>query len=86
MNSRAKMEEQELLDLLKEYPAPEAGPGFYDRALIRAVHKGSRQQRNRWLLAGFGSAIAAGLAIFVITTMFMTTPQLPEAEPSIPGV
>jgi len=80
------MEEQELLDLLKEYPAPEAGPGFYDRALIRAVHKGSRQQRNRWLLAGFGSAIAAGLAIFVITTMFMTTPQLPEAEPSIPGV
>ena len=86
MNSRPKMEEQELLDLLKEYPAPEAGPGFYDRALIRAVHKGSRQQRNRWLLAGFGSAIAAGLAIFVITTMFMTTPQLPEAEPSIPGV
>jgi hypothetical protein len=86
MNSRAKMEEQELLDLLKEYPAPEAGAGFYDRALIRAVHKGSRHQRNRWLLAGFGSAIAAGLAIFVITTMFMTTPQLPEAEPSIPGV
>ena len=86
MNSRPEMKEQELLDLLKEYPAPEAGPGFYDRALIRAVHKGSRRQRNRWLLAGFGSAIAAGLAIFVITTMFMTTPQLPEAEPSIPGV
>jgi hypothetical protein len=86
MNSRSKMEEQQLLDLLKEYPAPEAGPGFYDRALIRAVHKGSRRQRNRWLLAGFGSAMAAGLAIFVIMTMFMTTPQLPEAEPSIPGV
>ena len=86
MNSRPEMKEQELLDLLKEYPAPEAGPGFYDRALIRAVHKGSRRQRNRWLLAGFGSAIAAGLAIFVITTMFMTTPQLPEAGPGIPGV
>ena len=86
MNSRPKMEEQELLNLLKEYPAPQAEPGFYDRALIRAVHKGSRRQRNRWLLAGFGSAIAAGLAIFLITSMFMTTPQLPEAEPSIPGV
>jgi hypothetical protein len=86
MNSRSEMKEQELLDLLKEYPAPEAGPGFYDRALIRAVHKGTRRQRNRWLLAGFGSAMAAGLAIFVIMTMFMATPQLPEAEPSIPGV
>jgi hypothetical protein len=86
MNSRSEMKEQELLDWLKEYPAPEAGPGFYDRALIRAVHKGTRRQRNRWLLAGFGSAMAAGLAIFVIMTMFMATPQLPEAEPSIPGV
>ena len=86
MNSRSKMEEQQLLDLLKEYPAPEAGPGFYDRALIRAVHKGSRRQRNRWLLAGFGSAIAAGLAIWAITAMLMTTPQLPDAEPAIPGV
>jgi hypothetical protein len=80
------MQEQELLDMLKEYPVPEAEAGFYDRALIRAVHKGSRRQRNRWMLAGFGSAIAAGLAIWVITAMLMTTPQLPDAEPTIPGV
>ena len=86
MNSRPKMDEQQLLDLLQEYPAPEAEEGFYDRALIRAVHKGSRRQRNRWMLAGFGSAIAAGLAIWVITAMLMTTPQLPDAEPTIPGV
>lgn len=86
MNSRSKMEEQELLDMLKEYPVPEADAGFYDRALIRAVHKGSRRQRNRWMLAGFGSAIAAGLAIWVITAMLMTTPQVPDAEPTIPGV
>ena len=38
------------------------------------------------MLAGFGSAIAAGLAIWVITAMLMTTPQLPDAEPTIPGV
>ena len=86
MNSRPKMQEQELLDMLKEYPVPEAEAGFYDRALIRAVHKGSRRQRNRWMLAGFGSAIAAGLAIWVVTAMLMTTPQLPDAEPTIPGV
>jgi len=53
---------------------------------VRAVHKGSRRQRNRWMLAGFGSAIAAGLAIWAITAMLMTTPQLPDAGPAIPGV
>jgi hypothetical protein len=86
MNDRHTMEERELLDLLKEYPVPEAEAGFYDRAVVRAVHKGSRRQRNRWMLAGFGSAIAAGLAIWAITAMLMTTPQLPDAEPTIPGV
>ncbi len=86
MNSKPQMQEQELLDMLKEYPAPDADPGFYDRALVRAVHKGSRRQRNRWMLAGFGSAIAAGLAIWAITAMLMTTPQLPDAAPAIPGV
>lgn len=86
MNENRVQEEQELLQLLKDFPAPEADAGFYDRALVRAVHKGSRRQRNRWMLAGFGSAIAAGLAIWVITSMLMTTPQLPDAEPAIPGV
>ena len=86
MNEERVMKEQELLELLKDYPAPEAEAGFYDRALVRAVHKGSRRQRNRWILAGFGSAIAAGLAIWAVTAMLMTTPQLPDAEPTIPGV
>ncbi|HSM31379.1 MAG TPA: hypothetical protein VK854_11840 [Woeseiaceae bacterium] len=86
MNEKRVQEEQELLQLLKDYPAPEADAGFYDRALVRAVHKSSRRQRNRWMLAGFGSAIAAGLAIWMITAMLMTTPQLPDAEPVIPGV
>lgn len=86
MNSKPQMQEQELLDMLKEYPAPDADPDFCDRALVRAVHKGSRRQRNRWMLTGFGSAIAAGLAIWAITAMLMTTPQLPDAAPAIPGV
>ncbi len=86
MNEKRVIEERELLELLQDYPVPEAEAGFYDRALLRAVHKGSRRHRNRWILAGFGSAVAAGLAIWVITAMLMTTPQLPDAEPTIPGV
>lgn len=86
MSNKHGMEEQELLELLRDYPVPEADAGFYDRALVRAVHKGSKRQRNRWMLAGFGSAIAAGLAIWAITAMLMTTPQAPDAQPTIPGV
>jgi hypothetical protein len=86
MNSKNTMEEQELLELLKDYPVPEAQAGFYDQALVQAAHQGTQRQRNRWLMTGFGSAIAAGLAIWVITAILMTTPQLPDAEPAIPGV
>jgi hypothetical protein len=86
MNNPRITEEQALLDLLKDYPVPEADAGFYDRALVRAVHQGSRRQRKRWMLAGFGSAVAAGLAIWMISAVLMTTPQLPDAEPAIPGV
>ncbi len=86
MNSKNTMEEQELLELLKDYPVPEAQAGFYDQALVQAAHQGTQRQRNRWLMTGFGSAIAAGLAIWVITAMLMTAPQVPGADPAIPGV
>lgn len=86
MNSKNTMEEQELLELLKDYPVPEAQAGFYDQALVQAAHQGTQRQRNRWMMTGFGSAIAAGLAIWVITAMLMTTPQIPDADPAIPGV
>ena len=86
MNSKNTMEEQELLELLKDYPVPEAQAGFYDQALVQAAHQGTQRQRNRWLMTGFGSAIAAGLAIWVITAMLMTTPQVPDVDPAIPGV
>jgi hypothetical protein len=86
MNSQNTMEEQELLELLKDYPVPEAQAGFYDQALVQAAHQGTQRQRNRWLMTGFGSAIAAGLAIWVVTAMLMTTPQVPDVDPAIPGV
>jgi len=79
-------QDQEILALLKDYPMPEASAGFYDRALLRATNEGSRRQRNRWLMTGFGSAIAAGLAFWLIGGFFLATPDLPAADPGIPGV
>ena len=72
--------------LLKDYPMPQADAGFYDQALARATLVGSRRQRNRWLMTGFGSAVAAGLAVWLIGGMLMTAPQLPNVDATIPGV
>ena len=79
-------QDQEILALLKDYPMPQVAAGYFDQALVRATHEGSRQQRNRWLMTGFGSAVAAGLALWMIGGFFLTTPDLPEAKPAIPGI
>jgi len=79
-------QDQALLALLKAYPAPETTEAFYDQALARATHEGARRQRNRWVMAGFGSAMAAGIALWFIGGFFMTTPDVPVAEPGIPGI
>lgn len=86
MTSKDPINERDLLELLKDYPVPEASAEFYDQALLRAAHQGSRRQRKRWMLAGFGSAVAAGFAIWMISALLMTTPQLPDADAAIPGV
>ena len=78
--------DQEVLELLKEYPMPEAAAGFFDQALVRATHEGSRRQRNRWMLTGFGAAIAATVALWVVSSLLVTAPDLPAPEASIPGV
>lgn len=79
-------QDQEILELLKDYPMPEATTGFFDQALVRATHEGSRRQRNRWLMTGFGSAVAAGLVLWMLGGFFLTTPDLPVADPTIPGI
>ncbi|MDX1498378.1 MAG: hypothetical protein R3176_00685 [Woeseiaceae bacterium] len=78
--------DRELLALLGAYPAPEPDEGFYERALARATHVGSRRQRNRWLAAGFGSALAAGLALWMIAGAFLGNPDLPQTDAPIPGI
>jgi len=79
-------QDQEILELLRDYPMTEATTGFYDQALARATHEGTRRQRNRWVMTGFGSALAAGVALWLIGGFFLTTPNLPEPDASIPGV
>ena len=79
-------EERRLLDLLKDYPMPEATAGFYDQALVRAASEGTRRQRNRWIMTGFGSAIAAGIVLAFVSGLFVNTPDVPQLDSNIPGV
>ena len=79
-------EERQLLDLLKDYPMAEATAGFYDQALVRAASEGTRRQRNRWIMTGFGSAIAAGIVLAFVSGVFVNTPDIPQLDSNIPGV
>ncbi len=79
-------QDREIQALLNDYPVPSASTAFYDRALARAMHEGTRRHRNRWLITGFGSAMAAGLVLWLIGGFFLTTPALPVADPGIPGI
>ena len=85
-NSDIDKQDREVLELLQDYPMAEAKAGFYDRALARATHEGARRQRNRWIMTGFGSAVAAGLALWLIGGFFLTEPQTTEPPANIPGV
>ena len=79
-------EDRELRALLESHPVPAAEPGFYDRALVRATRVCSKRQRNRWLAAGFGSAVAAGLALWLVTATLLTSDELPVPDSALPGV
>jgi len=79
-------QDQEIQALLKDYPMPEASAVFYDQVLARAMHEGPRRQRRRWVMTGFGSAVAAGLALWFVGGFFFATPVAPDAEPGIPGI
>ena len=87
MNSdETTRQDQEIQALLKDYPMPEATTAFYDQALVRATHEGTRRQRNRWLMTGFGGALAAGLVLWLVGGFFLTTPNIPATDPDIPGI
>lgn len=73
---------RKLQDLLKAYgdtDVPTATAAFYDSALLNASRNGTRaQHRNLWL-KGFGSAVAAGMALWIVSGLFFKTPEVPAA-------
>ena len=78
--------EQRLRGLLKDYPVPAPDPAFFDRALATASHVSTKGDRNRWIMTGFGGAIAAGLVAWIIGSILLQTPDLPDPAAGIPGV
>lgn len=85
-NHHVDEQERKLVELLKDYPMPQAESGFYDQALARAVHTGSRRQRNRWVMTGFGSAVAAGILLLLVSGILFNQPEVPATDDGIPGV
>ena len=80
-------EDRELLKLLSDYGAattPRAAPDFYDRAIARAAQEGTRKQRNRWVLTGFGGAVAAAMALWIVSGVFFAAPDV--SSPAVPSV
>lgn len=78
--------ERQLKALLEDYPMPAADQAFFDRAIIRATHVGSRRQRNRWVVTGFTSAIAAGIVALLVSGVLFNAAETPRIDSSIPGV
>jgi anti-sigma factor RsiW len=67
-----------------KFTAAKADPAFFDRALLRAVQSGAKRQRRRWIMTGFGGAMAAVLAVLVVGGTFFNAAEI--AAPSVPAV
>ena len=65
-------------------PGPDAA--FFDRAMAKAVRSGTRLERKRWVMTGFGGAVAAALAIWMIGGMFFGAPDTGTLSKGVPGV
>ena len=63
--------EQNLRAALRDLPSPELPPDFVSSTLAKARQRHERQTR-RWGV--LGGAIAAGFALFVVASLFVTTP------------
>lgn len=75
---------ERLRQRLREHTVPVPDAEFFDRALARATHVGTSRQRNRWIMTGFGGALAAGLVAWIIGGAIIHAPSDPAG--AIPGV
>lgn len=81
--------EQKLRSALSEYADSSiAMPGddFFDRALVTAARRGVKQQHKRSWMTGFGSAVAAGLAIWIISGVLFNAPEGVVVDPAMPTI
>lgn len=87
----AVAQQRRLRVLLADYgssavPLPDAG--YFERAIERAAAVGGRQRRQRWLMTGLGGAVAASLALLIVTRAPLHTPDagVPPVDDGIPAV
>lgn len=63
-------EQQSLQKALVTMEIPSPSQGFVDRALHNAVMVNSHKQHRHGFIKGFGSALAAGLALWAVVALF----------------
>lgn len=67
-------EEMAWRQTVRALPVAPASEGFAQRALQQAKDQQQQSHRHNNFLAGFSSAIAAGLAIWMVTAVFLSEP------------
>jgi len=78
--------ENRLRDMLRDYgevTMPRPDESFFDRSIAKAARDHVRRQRNRWVMTGFGGAIAAALALWIVSGVFFSTPDVADAVPTV---
>jgi hypothetical protein len=75
-------QERQRLQLLQELSVPEPSAGFSDRVIQAAQQSNEHvKHRRHGFMAGFGSALVAGFALWLVVGVM---PQTPDTGPSSP--
>ena len=78
-----------LRNLLREYgdsSMPTLDTTFFDQSLVAAAREGRKLHQKQSWMTGFGSAVAAGLALWIVSSFFFTGPSTPPVGSSLPTV
>lgn len=70
-------EEQALRDMLRQLPSPRLSSGFVERALRVAAERNAHRHHRAGFVKGFGAALAAGVALWIVVGVLPVSRQLP---------